>query len=444
VDRSVPAQQSRGAAPDPPGTQCGGRGIDDAGMTAEPEVVVGAEVEHGFDGRAGHGQTASQAEPVLALEFPASTLARIGFHHPASNRLGHAGEGRRPGSCLPHCEVVGILNGTDPMGTARIVGLGHATPRRIVSSAEIERELGLESGWIERRTGVRTRRVCAPEESCSTLAVDAARRALDHCRIAPADIGLVLLATSTPDYLLPPTAPAVAERLGCRRAGAVDLAGACAGFLYALILAAAQVEVSGRAALVIAANVLSRRLDPIDPSSRALFADGAGAVVVSNESTLVDPFARLEASVWGSDGAQADAIRIEAGGSARPIDLDAVEEGLHYLRIENGSRLFVAAVEGLARVGAAALDDVGLTSSDVDLWVPHQANARILERAGGRLGIDRSRCFSILEEWGNSSAASLPTALSLASEGGLIPKGKNVLLTAVGAGLVEAGVVLRT
>jgi hypothetical protein len=265
-----------------------GRGIDDAGMTAEPEVVVGAEVEHGFDGRAGHGQTASQAEPVLALEFPASTLARIGFHHPASNRLGHAGEGRRPGSCLPHCEVVGILNGTDPMGTARIVGLGHATPRRIVSSAEIERELGLESGWIERRTGVRTRRVCAPEESCSTLAVDAARRALDHCRIAPADIGLVLLATSTPDYLLPPTAPAVAERLGCRRAGAVDLAGACAGFLYALILAAAQVEVSGRAALVIAANVLSRRLDPIDPSSRALFADGAGAVVVSNESTLID------------------------------------------------------------------------------------------------------------------------------------------------------------
>lgn len=330
------------------------------------------------------------------------------------------------------------------MGTARIVGLGHATPRRIVSSAEIERELGLEAGWIERRTGVRTRRICGPEESCSTLAVDAGRRALDRSGIAPTDIGLVLLATSTPDHLLPPTAPVVAERLGCRRAGAVDLAGACAGFLYALILAAAQVEVSGRPALVIASNVLSRRLDPLDPSARALFADGAGAVVLSDKSTNIDQLARLEAGVWGSDGTQADAIRIEAGGSVRPIDFDAIEEGLHYLRIEKGSRLFVAAVEGLARVGAAALDRAGLTSIEVDLWVPHQANARILERAGARLGVDHSRCFSILEEWGNSSAASLPTALSLASERGLISKGKNVLLTAVGAGLVEAGVVLRT
>lgn len=329
------------------------------------------------------------------------------------------------------------------MGATRITGFGHATPQRAVLNAELERELGLASGWIERRTGVLARRICGDDESCSTLAITAARRALEQSKVDPNEVGLLLLATSTPDYLLPPTAPAVAHTLGCRRAGAIDLAGACAGFLYALGLAEGAVRSSGRPAVVVAANVLSRRLDPRDPSARAIFADGAGAVVLTHPSTDVDSGASLRSHVWGNDGSQADAIRIGAGGSVRPIDAGAVEEGLHFLRIERGSAIFTHAVEGLVRAGRAALDRAGLSSTDVDLWVPHQANARILQRAGARLEIEPDRWMSILEEWGNSSAASIPTALSLASESGRMPKGTKILLTAVGAGLVEAAAVLE-
>lgn len=329
------------------------------------------------------------------------------------------------------------------MSDTRIAGFGHATPERSVPNEEIERELGLEPGWIERRTGIRSRRICAPHESCSTLAISAAAQALERAATAPAEIGLVLLATSTPDHLLPPTAPAVATALGCRRAGAVDLAGACAGFLYALGLADGFVRTSGRPAVVVAANVLSRRLDPRDPSARALFADGAGAVVLKNGSTGTDGSGRLVGWVWGSDGTHSDAIRVVAGGSVRPIDVDSVRDGLHYLRIERGSGLFMEAVEGLVRTGRAVLDAAELESSDVDLWVPHQANSRILARAGSRLGIDEGRWMTILEEWGNSSAASIPTALSLAAESSRMRKGMKVLLTAVGAGLVEAAAVVE-
>lgn len=324
-----------------------------------------------------------------------------------------------------------------------IAGFGHATPARSVSNEEIEHDLGLEPGWIERRTGIRSRRICAEGESCSTLAIDASARALARSQVEPGDVGLVLLATSTPDHLLPPTAPVVALAIGCVHAGAVDLAGACAGFLYAVGLADGYVRTTGRPAVVVASNVLSRRLDPRDPSARAIFADGAGAVVLTDTSSHVDGSWAILSQVWGSDGKQADSIRIRAGGSVQPIDIGSVEEGLHFLRIERGPGLFAQAVDGLVRTGRACLDACGISSTDVDLWVPHQANSRILQRAGARLEIEKSRWVTILEEWGNSSAASIPTALSLAAESGRIGKGKKILLTAVGAGLVEAAAVLE-
>ena len=330
------------------------------------------------------------------------------------------------------------------MSGSLILGLGHATPAGRVVNERIEQELDLPPGWIERRTGVRARRVCAPEESCSTLAIDAGRRALAHAGIDPAEVGLLLLATSTPDHLLPPTAPVVAAALGCSRAGAVDLAGACAGFLYALGLGEGVVRGGGGPVVVIAANVLSRRLDPRDAGGRGIFADGAGAMVLGDSSTHVDAWGQLLGAAWGADAVGADWIQVHAGGSVRPIDIDAVREGLHHLRIEKGSRVFTEAVRGMERVGHAALDKAGLSSTDVDLWVPHQANGRILERAGAALGIERERWMLILEEWGNSSAASIPTALSIAAESGRISKGQNILMTAVGAGLVEAAAVVGT
>jgi 3-oxoacyl-[acyl-carrier-protein] synthase-3 len=320
----------------------------------------------------------------------------------------------------------------------RILGCGHATPRRVVTNEEIEHDLGLDPGWIERRTGIRSRRVCAAEESCSTLAIDAGRRALEHAGVRPGDVGLVLLATSTPDHPLPPTAPAVAHALGIHAGGAVDLAGACAGFLYALSLAGSWVESNGAAAIVIAANVLSRRLDPNDPGARAVFADGGGAAVLGPGPDDKG----IRSCVLGAEGERAGAIRVEAGGSVRPIDVDVYEDGAHYLRILDTGAVFSGAVAGMTRISRQALQRAGATSIDVDRWIPHQANARILRRVGERLEIDPRRWVSILETWGNSSAASVPTAMSLAAESGELQWGQTLLLSAVGAGMVEAAAVV--
>lgn len=320
----------------------------------------------------------------------------------------------------------------------RILGCGHATPALVISNDEIERELQLETGWIERRTGVRQRRVCGPDESCSTLAIQAGAMALEHAGVPASELGLVLLATSTPDFPLPPTAPVVAERLGARSPGAVDLAGACCGFLYALSMASGWVQQSQAPALVIAANVLSRRLDPADPSVRAVFADGAGAVVLGPGTEE----SGLRAVALGSDGSRASAIQVRAGGSVRPIDAEVFADGAHYLRIHDGAAVFSSAVEGMARASNQALNQAGLSYIDIDRWIPHQANSRILARVGQRLEIDQNRWITILETWGNSSAASLPTAMSLAAHDGTLRMGERLLLSAVGAGMVEAAAVV--
>lgn len=320
----------------------------------------------------------------------------------------------------------------------RIIGCGHATPQQIVTNEEIESELGLAAGWIERRTGVRTRRICGPEEHCSTLAISAGSMALDHAGVTASELGLLLLATSTPDYPLPPTAPAVASALGAQGCGAVDLAGACAGFLYGLSMAAGWATMHQTPAMVVASNVLSRRLDPADPSVRAVFADGAGAVVIGPGTDDQG----LRSVALGSDGGRAGSIRVEAGGSVRPIDATAHKEGAHFLRIHDGAAVFSSAVEGMIRISNQAMEQAGTIPIEIDRWIPHQANQRILNRVGEKLRIDSHRWVSILETWGNSSAASLPTAMSVAAHAGGLKPGQKVLLTAVGAGMVEAAAVL--
>ena len=320
----------------------------------------------------------------------------------------------------------------------RILGCGHATPRQVVTNAQIEAELGLQDGWILRRTGVRERRICAADESCSTLAISSGQMALEHAGVPASELGLLLLATSTPDYVLPPTAPAVAEALGASGIGAVDLAGACAGFLYALSMADGWVRSNQRPALVIAANVLSRRLDPTDPAVRSVFADGSGAVALGPGTDNIG----LRTVVLGSQGSLAGTIQVEAGGSVRPVDARTFEDGAHYLRIRDGGAVFVAAVEGMVRASQSALNQAKLSHIDITRWIPHQANSRILNRVGDQLHIDRDRWVSILETWGNSSAASLPTAMSIAAHEGQLAPGEKVLLSAVGAGMVEAAAVV--
>lgn len=200
--------------------------------------------------------------------------------------------------------------------SSRMAGFGHAVPARRVDNAEIETRLGLETGWIERRTGIRARHWAEDGETLSGLAAEAGRIALDDAAIAQSEIALTLLATSTPDHLMPPSAPLLAHRLGLERSGAIDLAGACSGFLYALTLADGFVRAHGRAVLVVAANILSRRINPAERASAVLFADAAGAVVLAPST---NGRSGLLAADLASDGSGYGLINIPAGGSNRPF-----------------------------------------------------------------------------------------------------------------------------
>ncbi|RUX84757.1 3-oxoacyl-ACP synthase, partial [Mesorhizobium sp. M7D.F.Ca.US.004.01.2.1] len=225
--------------------------------------------------------------------------------------------------------------------SSRILGFGHHAPGRKVANAEIENNLGLEPGWIERRTGIRSRFWATDEDTLSGLATQAGDMALANAGIDRSDIGLLLLATSTPDHLLPPSAPLVAHKLGLGRAGAVDLTGACAGFIYALMFADGFTRLHGKAALVIAANILSRRINPAERASAVLFADAAGAVVIG---PCDDADRGILGSSVDSDGSRYELIQIPAGGSNKPFHGD-LDLGETRMTITDGREVFGKAVE---------------------------------------------------------------------------------------------------
>ena len=322
--------------------------------------------------------------------------------------------------------------------TARIAGFGHHVPARKVDNAEIEASLGLDAGWIETRTGIRSRFWAEPGETLSGLAAKAGEMALEQAGIARSDIGLLLLATSTPDHLLPPSAPLVAHRLGLANAGGVDLAGACAGFIYALTFADGFVRLHNKPAMVIAANILSRRINSAERASAVLFADAAGAVVLA--PTAEAGHGILGASV-AADGSGYGLIQIPAGGSSRPFaeELDIADTRM---TIANGREVFVKAVEMMSRCSADALAAAGLAASDVSRFVPHQANARIFNAVGKSLGIADNSIVKTIADHGNSSAATIPLSLSLTHRARPILSGEKLLLAAAGAGLTGGALVL--
>jgi len=319
----------------------------------------------------------------------------------------------------------------------KILSAASVIPGHGSSSAELEARLKLEPGWIERRTGIRQRPTAASTEATSDLAVKAAAAALEAAHIDSREVGLILLATSTPDHLLPPTAPLVAHRLGLR-SGAVDLTGACSGFLYALVLGAAWTDMTRRVTIVIGANILTRRVNFNDPATAALFSDGAGAVVVAP-----DPETRLLSSFLGSDGSSYNAIGIAAGGSREPLTADLLKDGRNLMTMRNGALLFKHAVHGMAEAGNEALKQAGMKATEIQWWIPHQANVRIIRDTGALLGINEERTISVVSKYGNSSAATIPIAMADAVGSGLLKRGDQVLMTAAGAGLITAGAVLR-
>jgi 3-oxoacyl-[acyl-carrier-protein] synthase-3 len=298
---------------------------------------------------------------------------------------------------------------------AEIAGLGVAVPATVVTNAPIAARLGIEESWIVQRTGIHERRVAGPEERLFELAARAGERALAAAGADPAGLDLVLLATTSNDELMPGGSPRVAAAIGAKRAGAIDVNAACTGFVSALALACGQLE-SGRAerVLLIGADLMSRLTDPEDRGTAAVFADGAGAVVLRAAAE-----GRIGPIVLGADGASADLIHTPKE-TAKTV--------------MQGHETFRHAVDRMSEATVAALEAAGLAIEEVDLFVYHQANARILRSVGQRLGLPEERVVSCIERFGNTSAASIPLALEEARLAGALVPGARVLIGAFGAG----------
>lgn len=325
------------------------------------------------------------------------------------------------------------------MAFAAITGWGMAVPQRVVTNEELARTVAVDPAWIAERTGILERRYAAPQETTSSLATVAARAALARAKVAAEDIDLVVVATTTPDRLCPATAPLVQASIGATAAGAFDVNAACAGFLTAAWVATGLIASGGiHRALVVGAEILSRFVDPADPRSCVLFGDGAGAVVLERSD---EPAGILAAEV-GADGTRSSLIAIPAGGAMMPASAETVAARAHFIRL-NGPEVYRAAVRTMVEAAEAALRRARCGIGDVDLFIAHQANARIVAECGARLGLPPERVFSNVARYGNTSAASIPIALYEAAEEGLLERDATVLVSAVGAGLTSAGAVVR-
>jgi 3-oxoacyl-[acyl-carrier-protein] synthase-3 len=302
-----------------------------------------------------------------------------------------------------------------PARTASITGLGHYLPEEVVTNDPIAERIGVDDEWIVRRTGIRSRRRAAPDERLIDLAANAGAQALKDAQTDPDEIDLVLVASLSQDQLTPNAAPLVAHALGADRAGALDLGAACSGWLSGLSLAAAQVEI-GRAdrVLLIGAEILTRLTDYEDRKTAALWGDGAGAVVIGAEA----------------DGAIGPVVLSADGGLADVITASHEER---LLRVE-GHETFQTAVKRLSEATLEALALAELSLDDIDLFVYHQANARILRAVGERLDLAPEKVADYIAEVGNTSAASIPLTLALLRDDGRLHAGQRVLVSAIGAG----------
>jgi 3-oxoacyl-[acyl-carrier-protein] synthase-3 len=314
----------------------------------------------------------------------------------------------------------------------RIAGWGKYLPERIMPNAEIAELVETSDEWIRARTGIRERRIAAPDETTCSLSVEAARAALGRAGVRAEDLDLIIVATCTPDYAnMPATASLVQHALGATRAGAFDLNAVCSGFLYGLATGS-QFILTGahRAVLVIGADVFTRILDWQDRSTCVLFGDGAGAVVLQ----ATDKPGGLLSFVLGSDGAGACSLYVPAGGSRTPTSAETVSERMHYVKMQ-GREVFRFATRVVPESVKQALEMANMTTDDIDLLIPHQANVRIIDNAVKRLKLSDSAVFSNVERYGNTSAASIPVALCEAVDADLVRDGSTVVMSGFGAGL---------
>ena len=320
-----------------------------------------------------------------------------------------------------------------------IAGVGHYAPEKVLTNADLEKLVDTSDEWIRTRTGIRERRIAAADETTSAMGTAAARMALDRAGIAPAEVEAIYVATCTPDMIFPSTACLIQAALGASRAYGFDISSACAGFLMALDAAAAAIE-SGRVrnALVVGAEKLSAVTDWTSRNTCVLFGDGAGAAVLTASDRP-----GIRSSLLGVDGNQADFLSIPAGGCKQPASAETIQNHLHTIHMA-GRETFKTAVNTMLDAAQQAIARAGLAVADVDLMVPHQANMRIVEAVAKRLGEGvMDRVFLNLDRYGNTSAASIPLALSEAFAEGKIKSGSKILMVAFGGGLSWGGSVVE-
>ncbi len=320
----------------------------------------------------------------------------------------------------------------------RILGTGSYVPDAVVTNGHLQQRFGFDSDWIVKRTGILERRHALPHQATSDLCHEAAVRAIDNAGVKPSDIDLVVLATFTPDMSFPSTACLVQDRLRLS-AAAIEVEAACAGFMYALITGAAYV-VSGASdlALVIGGDCNSRVLNPNDIKTYPLFGDGAGAVLLTHGR----PEQGLVSFSLGADGGGGDLLSRPTGGSRMPPTPELLAQGMHYMHMD-GRAVFRWAVAILCDTIQDVLNAAGLKPEDVDLYIPHQANIRIINAAIDVLHIPRCKVFNNLERYGNTSAGSVPLALDEATAEGRVQPGRLAVLSGFGSGLAWGTAVVR-
>ena len=323
---------------------------------------------------------------------------------------------------------------------AQIVGWGKALPSRVMTNGELSQIVSTSDEWIRTRTGIRARRIAGPRETTASLAEQAAQAAIETADIHPAHIDLVIVCTFSPEFGgMPSVASLVQDAIGAERAGAFDINAACAGFMYGLAVAQSMI-VSGQCdtVLLIGSETLSRFLDWSDRTTCILFGDGAGAMVLQ----ATEERTGILSSVLGSDGSGAELLTIPAGGSRQPASPQTIMDRQHYIRM-NGREVYKFAVKVMGNVAQEALERAGLSASDVDLFIPHQANLRIIESAASALGLPAERVFVNVQSYGNTSSASIPIALCEAIDEGLVKADDRLVFVGFGGGLAWGAAVVQ-
>ena len=323
----------------------------------------------------------------------------------------------------------------------RIAGIGRYAPAGVLTNQDLERLVDTSDEWIVQRTGMRRRHIAGPDQATSDVALPAALAALDAAGMEPKDVGAIIVATATPDYLFPATACIVGNRLGVPGTPAFDISIACSGFVYGLTTAASLIRGGMyESVLVVGAETLSKIVDYTDRSTCVLFGDGAGAAVLRRSAEN-----RFLGASLGADGADPTVLYLPGGGSRTPyssVNGEFHDKRLGFVHMQ-GQSVFKVAVNMMAASSTAALAQAGLTPDDVDFIVPHQANSRIIDATVKMLKLSPEKCIVNIEEYGNTSSASIPLALAEAVEAGRVKDGNIVVLVAFGGGLSWGATVWR-